>query len=47
MAKGKGKASKKSCWQGYEARGTKTGKNGTRVNNCVKRGTTRGSTRGR
>ena len=46
MAKGKGKASKKSCWSGYEKQGMKT-KGGKSVNNCVKKGTTRGSTRGR
>jgi hypothetical protein len=27
-----------SCWEGYEKRGTKV-KGGTRVNNCVKKGT--------
>jgi hypothetical protein len=26
-----------SCWPGYEKRGTKV-KSGTRVNNCVKKG---------
>lgn len=26
-----------SCWKGYEKRGTKV-KGGTRVNNCVKKG---------
>ena len=28
----------KSCWSGYEKRGTKT-KGGKTVNNCVKKGT--------
>jgi hypothetical protein len=27
-----------SCWAGYEKKGTKV-KGGTRVNNCVKKGT--------
>ena len=26
----------KKCWEGYHAEGTKTGKGGKRVNNCVK-----------
>jgi len=30
---------KQSCWEGYEKRGTKKGKNGKTVNNCVKKGT--------
>ena len=29
---------KKSCWKGYEKRGTKQ-KGGRTVNNCVKKGT--------
>ena len=28
---------KKSCWKGYQKKGTKV-KGGTRVNNCVKKG---------
>jgi len=30
---------KQSCWEGYEKRGTKKGKGGKTVNNCVKKGT--------
>ena len=29
----------KSCWTGYEKRGTKKGKGGKTVNNCVKKST--------
>ena len=32
----KKKVGGKSCWKGYHAEGTKKGKNGKRVNNCVK-----------
>ena len=28
----------KACWDGYKAMGTKRGKNGRRVNNCVPTG---------
>lgn len=28
----------KKCWDGYEKRGTKKGKGGKTVNNCVKKG---------
>mgnify|MGYP004326069719 CR=1 FL=1 len=31
----KKKVGGKSCWRGYRADGTKVGKNGKRVNNCV------------
>ena len=34
----------KSCWKGYEKRGTKTSSRSgtkTRVNNCVKKGTSK------
>ena len=31
----------KKCWDGYEKRGTKKGKGGKTVNNCVKKGTPR------
>jgi len=34
----KKKVGGKSCWKGYSAQGTKKGKNGKRVNNCVKNG---------
>ena len=34
----KKKVGGKACWDGYSARGTKKGKNGKRVNNCVKNG---------
>ena len=37
MAKPKRVGGKK-CWKGYTAKGTKAGKNGRRVNNCVKNG---------
>ena len=30
---------KQKCWDGYEKRGTKKGKSGKVVNNCVKKGT--------
>ena len=34
----KKKVGGKSCWKGYSAQGTKKGKGGKRVNNCVKNG---------
>lgn len=35
------------CWDGYEKRGTKKGKNGKAVNNCVKKGTPKRKAKGK
>jgi len=41
MAKAQPKKASKSCWAGYEKRGMKM-KGGKAVNNCVKKGSSRG-----
>ncbi len=37
MNKNKKKVGGKKCWSGYTAKGTKQGKGGRKVNNCVKK----------